>query len=93
MSFWDHPPKKGVCLAKPMQHEMSDERKLLMSWIQMTIADSCSTEEQFKVKMVLANPSPEIDRLLDNAEAAIEIGLSDVTAEVLNGVIYAEGLD
>ena len=71
---------------------MSDGRKLLMSWIEETIADRCSTEEQFKVKMVLDNPSPEMKRLLNDADRVIEIGFSDLTADVLNAALYAEGL-
>ena len=75
-----------------MKAAMSDSRKLLMSWIEETIADRCSTEEQFKVKMVLDNPSPEMKRLLNDADRVIEIGFSDLTADVLNAALYAEGL-
>ena len=75
-----------------MKAAMSDGRKLLMSWIEETIADRCSTEEQFKVKMVLDNPSPEMKRLLNDADRVIEIGFSDLTADVLNAALYAEGL-
>ena len=71
---------------------MTPEKQLLMSWVQETIAERCTEVEQQKVGLVLNNPSPEIQKLLTACEEILDTVLHDLTADVLNGALYAEGL-
>ena len=75
----------------PTDDQVSDGIADLLAAGLFNVAERCCTPAEIaKVGLCLEFPSPETDRLLDQAHERISSALAESVAELLNGILNRE---